>query len=79
MKETMKKNLRFQQIRVISKGGISKYLLFHIFLCGRITLGVDSICIIFEYSAHVHAFLETGHFLFRLKNGWVFDYTLLGV
>ena len=55
MKETMKKNLRFQQIRVISNSGISKYFLFLIFLCGRITLGIDSICILFEYTAHVHA------------------------
>ena len=51
----MKKNLRFQQIQVISNSGISKYLLFHIFLCERITLGIDSICIIFEDTAHVHA------------------------
>ena len=29
--------------------------LFHIFLCGRITMGIDSICSIFEYTAHVPA------------------------
>ena len=32
-----------------------QYFLFYIFLCGRITLGIVSICIIFEYTAHVHA------------------------
>ena len=26
-----------------------------IFFCGRITMGIDSICIIFEYTAHVPA------------------------
>ena len=28
---------------------------FYIFFCGRITIGIDSICIIFEYTAHVPA------------------------
>ena len=46
----MKKNLRFQQIRVISNSGFP-----NIFFCGRITIGIDSICIIFEYTAHVPA------------------------
>ena len=49
----MKKPLRFQQIRVISNSGISWYFLFYIFFCGRITIDIDFICIIFEYTAHV--------------------------
>ena len=51
----MKKNLRFQQIRVIASSGISKYIFVYYFLYGRITMGIDSICIIFEYTAHVPA------------------------
>ena len=41
-------NEKNQQIRVISNSGISIF-------CGRITIGIDSICIIFEYTAHVPA------------------------
>ena len=51
----MKKNLRFQQIWVISNSGFPNIFLFYIFFCGRITIGIDSICIIFEYTAHVPA------------------------
>ena len=73
----MKKNLRFQQILVISNSGISKYFLFHIFLCGGITLCIDSICIILEYTANVNASKLV--IFFKLKNGWLIDYTLRGV
>ena len=34
--------------------------------------------VIFKYTAHV-ASLETGYFPFRLKHGWLFNYTLLSV
>ena len=51
----MKKNLRFKQIRVISNSGIFNLFLFHIFLYGRITFGIDSICNIFGYTVHVPA------------------------
>ena len=52
----MKKNNRFQQIRVISNSGIPKYLFVLYFSLWTNTLGIDSICIIFKYTAHVHAF-----------------------
>ena len=51
----MKKNLRFKQIRVISNSGIFNLFLFHIFLYGRITFGIDSICNIFGNTVHVPA------------------------
>ena len=47
----MKKILRFQQIRVISNCGIFNYFFVSYFSL----LGIDFICIIFEYIAHVPA------------------------
>ena len=38
----MEKNLRFQQIRVISNSGIFKYVFVLYFFYGRITLSIGS-------------------------------------
>ena len=51
MKGPMKKILRFQQIRVISNCGIFNYFFVSYFSL----LGIDLICIIFEYIAYVPA------------------------
>ena len=36
-------------------GNLEQYFFVLYFFCGRITIGIDSICIIFEYTAHVPA------------------------
>ena len=58
MREPMKKSLWFEQIQVISNRGISKYFFvsyYSLWTNYIQKLGIDCICIIFEYTVHVPA------------------------
>ena len=51
----MKKISDFNRFGYSRTVAFPNIFLFYIFFCGRITIDIDSICIIFEYTAHVPA------------------------